>query len=129
VDLATLPGLTAADLSERFVAAHRRIYFHGGEPGRRVEIVGLRCGIRRRLEALPELRERPTALARPPSVPVRTGAGEKSATMLNAAGLAAGATVTGPALIEGYSSSTWVPPGWMARRDAHCNVLMRRTAA
>jgi serine/threonine protein kinase len=34
--------------------------------------------------------------------------------------------VLGPALIEGYSSSTWVPPGWLAERDGAGNLLMRR---
>jgi len=106
IEPVALRHLTAADLAERFTAAHRRVYFHGGEPGRRVEIVGLRCGVRRRLEALPEFRERATT-----------------------AGLASGETVSGPALIEGYSSSLWVPPGWTARRDAQGNILMRGIGA
>ncbi len=42
VDPARLSGIGASDLAADFDAAHRRIYFHGGEPGRKVEIVGLR---------------------------------------------------------------------------------------
>ena len=34
----------------------------------------------------------------------------------------------GPALIEGYSSTTWVPPGWRGARDAAGNMLLRRRA-
>ena len=126
VDPADLPRLTAAELSERFTAAHRRVYFHGGEPGRLVEIVGLRFGVRRKLDALPDFRERPTGLAQPPSIPVHIGGETVQTVLVDAAKL--DRSVNGPALIEGYSSSTWVPPGWTAERDPHGNVLMRRVA-
>ena len=129
IEPGTLPGLTAADLAGHFTAAHRRVYFHGGEPGRRVEIVGLRFGVRRRLEALPEFRERATMLRHPADVPVRVGNDSVAAAMADAAGLAVGEIITGPALIEGYSSSIWVPPGWIAERDGHGNILMRGKAA
>jgi N-methylhydantoinase A len=54
LDPSHLPSLTANDLGEKFAAAHQRLYRHGGEAARRVEIVGLRFGIRRPLDALPE---------------------------------------------------------------------------
>jgi N-methylhydantoinase A len=125
IDPADLPRLTEADLADRFTAAHRRVYFHGGEPGRLVEIVSLRFGVRRRLDALPAFRERPTGMSRPPSVPVRIAGGTVQAALVDAAKL--DRPIVGPALIEGYSSSIWVPPGWTARRDEQANVLMRRT--
>ncbi len=128
IDPAELPTLTPAGLAAAFTAAHHRVYFHGGEPGRKVEIVGLRCTIRRRLEALPEFRERPTSLARPAGVTVRVGTSDVTAALRDAAGLAAGESVAGPALIEGYSSSIWVPPGWRAERDSKGNILMRGAA-
>lgn len=126
VDPALLPRLTAADLGERFAAAHRRVYLHGGEPGRKVELVGLRFGVRRRLDALPEVRERPAGLARPEYAEVVTGGVAVQARLRDAATLAADEFVTGPALIEGYSSTTWVPPGWRGARDAVGNMLLRR---
>ncbi len=128
IDPAELPTLTPAGLAAAFTAAHHRVYFHGGEPGRKVEIVGLRCTIRRRLEALPEFRERPTSLVRPAGVTVRVGTSDVTAALRDAAGLAAGESVAGPALIEGYSSSIWVPPGWRAERDSKGNILMRGAA-
>ena len=128
IDPAELPNLTPTGLAAAFTAAHHRVYFHGGEPGRRVEIVGLRCTIRRRLEALPEFRERPTSLVRPAGVTVRVGAADVTAALRDAAGLAPGESVAGPALIEGYSSSIWVPPGWRAERDSKGNILMRGAA-
>ena len=124
IDPADLPCLTAADLSERFTAAHRRVYFHGGEPGRLVEIVGLRFGVRRKLDAVPDFRERPIELVQPPSIPVHVWGETVQAMLVDAAKL--DRSINGPALIEGYSSSTWVPPRWMAERDPHGNVLMRR---
>ena len=124
-----LARLQPADLAERFTAAHRRVYFHGGEPGRRVEIVGLRCGVRRRLDSLPEIGERPTRLMRPERVDVRVGAGSVAARLVDAAALPADRAVVGPALIEGYSSAIWVPSPWQAARDAHGNILMRKLAA
>ena len=129
IDPAALPGLTAADLAERFTAAHRRVYFHGGEPGRRVEIVGLRFGVRRRLEALPEFRERPTTLKHPETTQVRIGPATVPARLVDAASLVTNDPIVGPALIEGYSSSLWVPPGWTARRDPQGNIIMRGAAA
>jgi len=126
VDPAELPGLNAADLGERFAAAHRRVYLHGGEPGRQVELVGLRFGLRRRLDALPEVKERPAGLVRPPDAAVVTGGAALRARLLDAAALGPDDLVEGPALVEGYSSTTWVPPGWRGARDAAGNMLLRK---
>ena len=101
---------------------------HGGEPERRVEIVGLRFGVRRPLETMPAFRERAVASGHPAQAPVRTDAGPVTARLLDAAGLRPNDTIAGPALIEGYSSSTWVPPDWRAVPDAHGNIILHRAA-
>ncbi len=130
IEEAALPRLDAADLAGRFTAAHRRVYLHGGEPGRRAEIVSLRFAVRRRLEALPEVRERAADIARPREAPIRTADGRTlAAALTDAAPLAPGTTLPGPALVEGYSSTIWVPEGWAARRDAAGNIIMGRTGA
>jgi len=129
VDPARLSGIGASDLAADFDAAHRRIYFHGGEPGRKVEIVGLRFGVRRRLEALPENRERPARGAGPAEVTVWQPDGPASCRLVDASGIAPGQTVAGGALIEGYSSTLWLPPGWQAARDDAGNLLMTRIPA
>jgi N-methylhydantoinase A len=129
IEDAALPRLGATELAERFTAAHRRVYLHGGEPGRRAEIVSLRFAVRRRLDSLPEPRERAADLARPATAAVRAADGRTlSARLLDAARLPPEAPVEGPALIEGYSSTTWAPEGWAARRDAAGNVLLRKGA-
>lgn len=126
VDPATLGQLGATDLGERFADAHRRVYLHGGEPGRKVEVVGLRFSVRKRLDALPEVRERAADLARPPTAEVVTGGAAVQARLVDAAKIGIGELVSGPALIEGYSSTTWVPPGWSGARDAAGNMLLRK---
>jgi N-methylhydantoinase A len=126
VDPALLSKLTAADLGERFATEHRRVYLHGGEAGRKVELVGLRFGVRKRLDALPEVRERAADLQRPDTAEVVTGGSVVQARLADAAKLGIGEIVSGPALIEGYSSTTWVPPGWSGARDAAGNMLLRK---
>jgi N-methylhydantoinase A len=128
LDPAALDRLSAADLAERFGAAHRRVYLHGGEAGRRIEIVGLRCGIRRPQPMLDSFRERAVTLRGPAEAPVRVGEGTVTAGLFAAAALRMGETVAGPALIEGYSATTWVPPGWQATPDRAGNIVMRRPA-
>jgi N-methylhydantoinase A len=129
IPTAELPGLSAAGLAERFTEAHRRVYLHGGERGRRVELVSLRYGVRQRLDALPEAEECPGSVSRPATAPVVLGDGSGvAARLLDAARLGIGDPVQGPALVEGYSSTLWVPPGWVAARDAAGNTIMRRVA-
>jgi N-methylhydantoinase A len=127
LDPARLSGLRVADIADEFAAAHRRIYFHGGEPGRKIEIVGLRFGVRRRLDSLPEFRERPSGLSSTGEIEVWTAAGAVPARLLNVDKLATGKPVAGPAMVEGYSSTLWVAPGWAAERDASGNIIMQRT--
>ena len=88
--------------------------------------MGLRFGVRRRLDALPEVRERAAGLSRPPTAQVVVGGAAVPAALVDAATLAVDEVVAGPALIEGYSSTTWVPPGWSGARDAAGNMLLRK---
>lgn len=128
IDPADLAQLTESDLADRFDAAHRRVYMHGGEAGRRIEIVGLRCGIRRPQASIDTYSERPSPLFGADRSPVRIGIETVDAVMHTASSLTTGETIRGPAMIEGYSSTTWVPPSWAATRDQAGNIMMRRTA-
>jgi N-methylhydantoinase A len=42
--------------------------------------------------------------------------------------LGAGATLAGPAVVEQYDTTTWIPGGWTASVDAQANLLLERTA-
>jgi N-methylhydantoinase A len=129
LDAAALARLSASELAERFAAAHHRLYRHGGEPGRRVEIVGIRFGIRRKLDALPSFAERRIAMHGPAEAPVHLGGRRIAARLLATSSLQNDQPIAGPALLEGYSSTTWVPPSWHATRDASGNIFLRRTPA
>ena len=125
-----LPTLTADALHQAFVDAHRRVYLHGGEPGRRAEIVSLRLLVRSRLDTLPNLSERVVDMERPKHAPINISGGEtKSAAIVNAASLTEGRAVKGPVLLEGYSSTVWIPESWIATRDAAGNLHVRKDAA
>ena len=124
-----LDTLTAAELAARFDAAHRRVYMHGGEAGRQAEIVSLRFGVRRPLAELPALAERPTRGLGGGTAPIHTVSGVVAAKLVAASDLGPGATLSGPALVEGYSSTIWVPQGWTAERDSGGNILMRGSVA
>ena len=41
--------------------------------------------------------------------------------------LAAGQKIAGPAVIEGYTATTWLPPGWTAELDPADNLILRRS--
>lgn len=124
-----LTSLTASDLAERFAAAHYRLYRHGGEQGRRVEMVGLRFGVRRKADALPVFVERPMVMKGPAEASVRIGDRMVTTRILTAASLLPDDVVEGPALLESYSSTLWVPPSWFATRDASANIFLRRMPA
>lgn len=126
---AALPMLTVAALHDAFVDAHRRLYLHGGEPGREAEIVSLRLLVRSRLDNLPEINERVVDMDRPRQTPIRLGSGKSEmAAIVDAARIVEGQTVSGPAMIEGYSSTIWLPENWVASRDRAGNLLMRKDA-
>lgn len=122
-----IPTLDDAALSAGFVEAHQRVYLHGGEAGREIELVGLRFGVRKRLETLPEVRERRSDVARPATSTVTVdGTREVPARLVDVAVLKPGERVAGPALLEGYSSTTWVPPGWSALASEAGNLIMSK---
>ncbi|WP_285672759.1 hydantoinase/oxoprolinase family protein [Paralimibaculum aggregatum] len=126
---ATLAGLDAAKLEELFQQAHHRIFLHGGSKGQKIEVVGFRMTVSRPLESLPAFRERANAAETPKESPIVLADGNAvSAAVRAAASLTLDAPVAGPALIEGYSSTTYVPPGWQVWRDADDNLTMTRTA-
>jgi N-methylhydantoinase A len=43
--------------------------------------------------------------------------------------LAPGARIAGPAIVEQYDTTTWIPGAWSATVDAHANLQLERTNA
>ena len=122
-----LSSLDAAYLSGLFADAHHRTFMHGANLDRPVEIVTLRVGATLPIGGAPKL-DREKLPARPPEqAKIFHGEAWLDCSRYTAEALNAGQQITGPAVIEGYTATTWVPPGWTAGLDAADNLILRRS--
>lgn len=122
-----LGTLSSAALLDAFGAEHQRVFFHGAAADRKVEIVAFRLAMARPLEHLPPFSE-PRGKADPQRrFTVLDAAGPLDCALVPSASLVAGRRIDGPALVEGYSSSTYIPPQWRAELDASDNLVLRRS--
>lgn len=127
IDREALPGLTRERLVEDFIAAHHRVYLHGASARQAIEIVGFRLEATRPIESLPLLSEKelPDRPARQ-TAQLHTSEGPRDVLVVSAPSLAPDTPVEGPALIEGYSTTTLVPAGWTVVRDGNDNFIVSR---
>lgn len=127
IDESRLSDLTRQQLIDDFIAAHHRVYLHGSSAKQAIEIVGFRLEATRPIESLPLMAERELS-GRPARQTARMQGSEGSyeVAVLSAPALAQGEPQQGPALIEGYSTTTLVPEGWAATRDKNDNLIVRR---
>jgi N-methylhydantoinase A len=123
------------EVADRFHAEHRALYGYdfAGDPTQQVEWVNLRVSgigpIRR-----PEIRSNESVgwfayeAAEQPQRDVcfDPDAGYVSTPLFDRSELPAGATVSGPAIVEEFGSTTVVFPGWLASVDAYRNLVMKR---
>ena len=120
------PALLGA-VRGRFVALHRQLFGHG-DPDGPVEVVTARC---RGVGAVERPRW-PAWSVREPGEPRASrpvhlhGAGATDAAVFERQDLALGQVVDGPAIVEEWSSTILVPPGWMAATDRMGNLVMER---
>jgi N-methylhydantoinase A len=127
VPTAALATLTAADLLRAFSEAHQRIFFHGAGSDRPVEIVAFRLAIVRPLEDMPVIVEPRTGdLGTARTVEIFEAKRTQDCAVIPSTDLADGRTVTGPALVESYTSTTYVPAGWTGAIDANSNFILRK---
>ncbi|MEB8387214.1 hydantoinase/oxoprolinase family protein [Rhodobacteraceae bacterium KMM 6894] len=128
LDEQTLKTLDAATLEDLFQQAHHRIFLHGGTAGQKVEVVGFRLTATRPIGSLPAFREKASDMKRPKSTTFDTGeGGQREAALYSSSELPVGQAVEGLALIEGYSSTIYLPDGWSATRDADDNLTLERS--
>lgn len=116
-----------AALYRDFLAAHDRVYGHATEAPAR--LVNLRAVHRVTLEP-PALAAPGAASARPPRsrrVLIDAAAGFETATVLDRAGLAPGAELAGPAIVEQPDTTTLVPTGWRCRVADAGHLLLEPT--
>src|SRR3954470_7647606 len=122
---AEFEGLSHERLIRLFDDAHRRVYFHGINPGKKAEIVALRVGVTKPLDAIPALREE-----RAGAVPAEIGRvfdyrASVDCAILDAGVLKSDEPIEGPTLIEGFTATAYIPAGWRGRLDAHDNIIVR----
>ena len=118
-----LGALDAKYLSGLFADAHHRTFMHGANLDRPVEIVTLRVGATLPIGTPPRLdREATVATA---AQQTKVFHDER---WLDCVRYPAEAEkVVGPAIIEGHTATTWVPPGWTATLDQADNLILKRT--
>ncbi|WP_397542186.1 hydantoinase/oxoprolinase family protein [Roseovarius salis] len=129
LDEETLEKLDAAMLEDLFQQAHHRIFLHGGTEGQKIEMVSFRVTATRAIGSLPAFREKPSNVERPAHTSFETGQGVRHAALHSSSELPVGQPVKGLALIEGYSSTVYLPDGWTVTRDADDNLTMERSRA
>ena len=116
------------NVRRKFVAMHRQLYGHG-ENDDPLEIVATRC---RGVGAVqpPRLHE-PDAVpsqsvSRTRSVYFRESSGFQDTPVLQREQLGAEAVITGPAIIEEWSSTTVIPPRWSVRRGPKGELVLEK---
>lgn len=122
------PALLFEALSQRFVATHLRLFGHG-EQGAPLEVVVLRVRSVGKVSkpAFPCVEKgeavEPIALRR---TFFRARGDYVDTPVFERARLPAGQKIEGPAIIEEWSTTTLVPPGWTGSIDRSGNLLLAR---
>ena len=128
----TVPVSSPADLgdaAERFHAEHERAYNYRRDESP-VEIY--RLSVRAvGVTPKPQLRRHELNGSAPPEAASRPVHFDATGTALDTpvylrSQLAAGTTLTGPAVIDQLDSTTLVPPGWRAEVDEWLNIRLHR---
>jgi N-methylhydantoinase A len=122
-----LRSLDAAYLSGLFADAHHRTFMHGATLDRPVEIVTLRVGATLPIASAPRLDREMLAARAPEKTRLFHGDAWLECARYAAETLGAGQKIAGPAVIDGHTATTWVPPGWTAALDAADNLILRRS--
>lgn len=126
IDTRSLPDLTVPGLAKAFGDEHQKVYLHGADTSRAIEFVSFRLETVQAQTDMPVFHEKTLNLDRPATVTIQDENGAFEARIFAANDLEVHQLVHGPAMIEGYSSSTWVPRGWTALRDIHDNFILQR---
>lgn len=122
-----LEQLSVADLQAAFEAEHQKVFFHGIGSQRAIEIVSLRVGATYPAPGIPELRTVASASRPPATHPIYDGGAWRDCRHLAGEAAEDAADIAGPAIIEGSTSTTFIPKGWQATSDSAHNLVMQRS--
>ncbi len=126
VSAAELGALTEDVLRQGFEDAHMRVFFHAADGHRQSEVVALRVSATVQASEI-----QPLKIAREVVTEAGTGrivdqGGAVEARYVPVARLAVREDLAGPVVIEGPTSTTYVPVGWTACLDPNDNLVMTR---
>jgi N-methylhydantoinase A len=121
----------AGAVANAFHARHERRYGYAARD-ERVEIAAIRvtaAGAGGAMPAFAPATERTGAVAPLGTRRAWDGGAFVEAAIYERDALPPGAVVTGPAIVEQYDTTTWIPSAWTATVDAHANLRLERTNA
>lgn len=129
LNIDALEALSIDVLRDRFLQEHERLFFHGAQSKRAVEIISIRLSARKPLAKLPRLvrNDRPVESLADTQLFI-DGAWQCCRRVADGA-LRVGETLTGPAVIEGATTTVLVPKGWSTSIDSNDNLIMKRNAS
>lgn len=120
--------LSADSIRTGFLQAHERIYFHGAQSRRPVEIISIRLAARKPLAQIPRLL-RDMQHATPLSdTRLYLDGGWQVCRRLRESALQPDSPVQGPTVIEGATTTVLVPSGWSANLDHNDNLILSRSS-
>lgn len=110
----------------KFVEAHLRLYGHG-DPAANLELVSIRCRAIGHVRA-PEVAKisAPTKVTAPKTrmVYFHSAGGKVPTTVFERDSLAPGQELQGPAIVDEWTMTTVVPPGWNCLCDEYGNLIL-----
>jgi N-methylhydantoinase A len=127
LDPGALDRLDAGDLAARFAAVHIQGYGFGGVDYGACEIMSFRIGALASPGALPALREEESGGGGGAACDIFDEGEWREGALTRRAGIRAAGGLSGPALVEDATSTTFIPEGWRATMDAHDNLVIERT--
>jgi len=120
-----------AAVRTRFDERHAQIHGHAAKE-RPVELVSYRLRVRVTVPKYQPVAEPAPPAPRPIETAIKgrrrmhlPGKDSAHAVLYERDRLDIGATVSGPAIIEQFDSTTVIPPGWSSRVDAYRNLILR----
>jgi N-methylhydantoinase A len=123
----SVPETFDLKVAEAFGRRHEKLYGWRLDAGE-VELVNLRARASVRREEVASRKPRPRALAERARVGERTVelGGKRRVPVLDRSALAPGTHFEGPALLEEFSGTTLVPPGWHARVTSGGHIWLEK---
>lgn len=123
-----LSAMSASLLRKKFAYEHNRALNHAGRPDAPIEIINFRVGAQTSppenvslIEAATSERENLST-----SSALYIDGSWRECRFLFESGFLQDIDVSGPAIVEGDTCTTFVPNSWVARRDANFNIALRR---